>query len=677
MTRFLPILLLTLPAPAAPPKPLVEGLKNPTSVTVGSDGRIYVSELGEPGKAGNGRILVIKDGKAVPFTTGLDEPMGIVAFQGWLFVADKTRVWRIGKDGKATVFAAAKAFPTEPQSLRDIVVDVESGTLYVADSGVFPREGAIYRITLDGKVSLVLAGKDRKTDPGRGFVCGRLAMDGQSHLLFLKDFGTLHRLKLADGSTEELADRLDFADGLAWDKFGRLYMSEGSSKVRGDKVFVIPRPGDKPVLLAEGFKVPTGICLAPDGKHLIVPEWKAGTLTMISTQVPGQEVDDSPLPLEPAVAFPDLKWTGWKPVDDAGRPTPLRPLVLTHAGDGSNRVFVATQHGAIHVFPDDQKAKATKVFLDIQKKVFYSDNENEQGFLGMAFHPQFKKNGEFFVFYTDRKKKEQNVLSRFRVSKGDPDKADPDSEEELMRIQRPFWNHDGGTICFGPDGYLYIALGDGGSADDPHENGQNLKTILGKVLRIDVDHRDAGLKYAVPKDNPFVGKKDARPEIWCHGLRNIWRMSFDRKTGKLWAADVGQNLYEEINLIEKGGNYGWNLREGLHPFGAKGVGPRKDLIEPIWEYHHDVGKSITGGHVYRGKRLPELEGHYVYGDYVTGRLWALKYDEEKKRVVANRPIKDLTHAVMSFGEDEKGELYYLIASATGQGIYRLVPSAGK
>src|SRR5205807_164291 len=166
---------------------------------------------------------------------------------------------------------------------------------------------------------------------------------------------------------------------------------------------------------------------------------------------------------------------------------------------------------------------------------------------------------------------------------------------------------------------------DGGAANDPFGNGQTLQTLLGKVLRIDVDHKDPGKNYAVPRDNPFAGKTGVRPEIWSYGLRNIWRMAFDRKTGKLWAADVGQNLYEEIDIIEKGGNYGWNLREGLHPFGTPGVGPRKDLIEPIWEYHHDVGKSLTGGTVYRGQNVPALEGHYVYGDYVSGRFWALKY----------------------------------------------------
>ena len=197
---------------------------------------------------------------------------------------------------------------------------------------------------------------------------------------------------------------------------------------------------------------------------------------------------------------------------------------------------------------------------------------------------------------------------------------------------------------------------------------------MGKILRIDVDRKDPGKNYAIPKDNPFVGKKDALPETWAYGLRNVWRMSFDRKTGQLWAADVGQNLYEEINLITKGGNYGWSRREGLHPFGPTGIGPIPELIDPIWEYHHDVGKSITGGHVYRGKKLPELEGAYLYADYVTGKIWALRYDEAKKRVVANQPIRDKGLPIMSFGEDEMGEVYLMTYTNNGQGIYQFVPT---
>jgi glucose/arabinose dehydrogenase len=269
------------------------------------------------------------------------------------------------------------------------------------------------------------------------------------------------------------------------------------------------------------------------------------------------------------------------------------------------------------------------------------------------------------------------VISRFKVSKDDPNKADPASEEELLRVEHPYWNHKGGTICFGPDGYLYITLGDGGAGNDPHNNGQNLQTLLGKVLRIDVDKKDGGLKYGIPKDNPFIGKLAnnkpiALPEIYCYGLRNVWRMSFDRQTGQFWIADVGQNLWEEINLGVKGGNYGWNLREAKHEFAPNSLsGPSAALIEPIWEYHHDIGKSITGGNVYRGKKHPELVGHYLYADYVSGKIWALKYDEAKKAVVANRsiPYAGPNLPIISFGEDEAGEVYFTIVSPTGKGVY--------
>lgn len=404
-------------------------------------------------------------------------------------------------------------------------------------------------------------------------------------------------------------------------------------------------------------------------RHLI-----ACTLLLTLSRATFAQVDESPLPLEPVVTFGNLKWAGWEP-DKDGVPSPLRPILLTNAADGSGRIFVPQQQGIVHVFAPD--AAETKIFLDISKKVVYIDKENEEGFLGMAFHPKYKTNGEFFVFYTTTSHPHTTVISRFKVSKDDPNKADPASEEELLRVEHPYWNHKGGTICFGPDGYLYITLGDGGAGNDPHNNGQNLQTLLGKVLRIDVDKKDGGLKYGIPKDNPFIGKLAnnkpiALPEIYCYGLRNVWRMSFDRQTGQFWIADVGQNLWEEINLGVKGGNYGWNLREAKHEFAPNSLSaPSAALIEPIWEYHHDIGKSITGGNVYRGKKHPELVGHYLYADYVSGKIWALKYDEAKKAVVANRsiPYTGANLPVISFGEDEAGEIYFTIVSPTGKGIY--------
>jgi glucose/arabinose dehydrogenase len=648
-------------------KPLLTGLKDPTGVAVGLDGKVYLGVAAEPGKKGSGSVLLVEGGKLTPFATGFERPAGIVTRGEGVFVADKGQVWRVNREGKADVVVAAEAFPTPPHSLVGIDVD-EKGNLYVADAGDEKGEGgAIYRVDGEGNVSLVA---DPKRTEGLRSPRG-VAMDGLSHILVTDGLsGALLRVKVADGTATELARGT--GGGLSWDKHGRLFLAD----VKGGRVTVIPRPGEAAIALTPSFQSPAAVAVNAAARTVLVLDATAGTLAAVAATVPGREVDETPMPLETAVAFPNLEWTGWKAEDDAGKSNPIRPLVLTHAGDGSNRVFVATQQGVVHVFPNDQKAAKTKVFLDLSQKVTYSDNRNEEGFLGLTFHPDFKKNGEFFVFYTPKDLKLTNVISRFRVSKDDPDRADPDSEEKILRItNRLFWNHDGGTICFGPDGFFYIATGDGGLANDPRRNGQNLKTLLGKVLRIDVNHKDGDKHYAVPKDNPFVETPGARPEIWAYGIRNIWRMAFDRKTGRLWASDVGQNLYEEIDFIVRGGNYGWNIREGLHPFGTRGVGPRKDLVEPIWEYSHDVGKSLTGGLVYRGELLPELNGYYLYADYVSAKIWALHYDDAKDRVVANRPVRDPNVPVMSFGEDEKGEAYFMTYASSGKGIYRFVRKA--
>jgi glucose/arabinose dehydrogenase len=321
-------------------------------------------------------------------------------------------------------------------------------------------------------------------------------------------------------------------------------------------------------------------------------------------------------------------------------------------------VFIVTQQGVVHWIPNDQDVEKTNEFLDIESKVQYLDRQNEEGLLGLAFHPNYKENGFFYLYYTSTEEPLLSVISRFSVSKDDPNKADPDSELELMRIKQPYWNHNGGTLVFGPDGYLYIALGDGGLFNDPHMNGQNPQTLLGSILRIDVDKKENGLNYAIPDGNPYKGEpRYGRGEIYATGFRNPWRISFDRETGLLWAADVGQDVWEEIDIVKRGGNYGWDLREGLHKFGPNGFEAGAPFIEPIFEYDHEIGKSITGGCVYRGKRLPKLNGYYLYGDYVSMKFWALKYDEKTEKVVANRPIETSNITVMTFGEDEAGEVY--------------------
>lgn len=650
---------------AETPKAFVTGLVNPESVCYGPEGHLYVTEIGEMDKDGDGKVTVIKDGKAHPFASGLDDPKGIVFFKDALYVTDKKQVKKVTADGKVSVYADEKAFPIPPLFLNDIAVDVLNGIFLVSDSGDLKgKGGAVFRI--DDRLSKTETVVSTETIPALQTPNG-VAFDGASHFI-LADMaqGFLYRVKIADKSATKIAEGMPGADGLVWDNFGRFFVTSWTT----GKSYGIARPGQKPALIGEGLVTAADCCLDSSGENLLIPDMKAGTLTSLPTKIAGWEVDTTPISLSLEVAFPKLKFTGWDDGSDSGKPNPLRPILLTHAGDGSNRVFVPQQQGIIHVFANSDDATETKIFLDISKKVRYADDQNEEGLLGLAFHPKFKTNGEFFVFYTIKNDKYTNIISRFRVKKDDPTVADPASEEELMRIEHFFWNHDGGTIAFGPDGYLYIALGDGGKGGDPMENGQKLSTLLGKILRIDVNSKSAGKAYGIPADNPFVKTPDAAPEIWAYGIRNVWRMAFDRKTGQLWGADVGQDLFEEINLFKAGGNYGWNWREGLHPFGTKGVDTNAKMTDPIWEYHHNLGKSVTGGVVYRGK-IPELEGTYLYGDYITQRLWALRYDEKLGRVVANHPLTDASLQIISYGEDEKGEAYFLTTSLTGQGIHRV------
>jgi glucose/arabinose dehydrogenase len=377
----------------------------------------------------------------------------------------------------------------------------------------------------------------------------------------------------------------------------------------------------------------------------------AGLPSLVSS---GQTVDERPLAIRGERVFPEIRFR--------------RPIVVTHAGDGTDRLFVASQLGQIQVFSSPHTTEPPRTFLDIESRVTYRDTQNEEGLLGLAFHPRYAENGQFFVYYSSSTAPQTSIISRFQVSAEDPNRADPDSEVQLLKISQPYWNHNGGGLLFGLDGFLYIGLGDGGSANDPHGNGQNLTTLLGSILRIDVDRQEEGRNYAIPQDNPFVGTPGARPEIYAYGLRNVWGMAIDPVTNLHYAADVGQDRWEEINLIIRGGNYGWNLREGRHRFGSQGSEPRADLIEPIWEYDHGVGKSITGGVVYRGKKLPELEGNFLYADYITGIMWALQYDPREGRVVANRPLQAASLPIIAFGVDAEGEAYF---SDTFGMLYRL------
>jgi glucose/arabinose dehydrogenase len=324
-----------------------------------------------------------------------------------------------------------------------------------------------------------------------------------------------------------------------------------------------------------------------------------------------------------------------------------RPLYLT-APRGDARLFIVEQGGRIRVFRSGRLNPTP--FLDLSA---YVSRGGEQGLLSMAFHPDYARNGFFFIDYTDRRGDTRIV--RYHVS-GDPDRADRASATDILKIDQPYANHNGGLVMFGPDGMLWIGMGDGGSGGDPHGNGQNLQSLLGKLLRIDVDH---GEPYAIPPDNPFVHRSGARPEIWAYGLRNPWRFCFDRTDSLLYIADVGQDLWEEIDAVPlrfKGLNFGWNLMEGDHPYKQGASEPRR-LVRPIAEYGHGEGCSITGGFVYRGRLIPDLYGQYVFSDYCTGWLRSLRYQEghvDQWRLWQ----KDLGN-VSSFGEDAAGELYVI------------------
>ena len=287
--------------------------------------------------------------------------------------------------------------------------------------------------------------------------------------------------------------------------------------------------------------------------------------------------------------------------------------------------------------------------------------------LGLAFPPDHAKSGHFFVYYT-RVGLTDTRLSRFSTGAG-ANQADPNSELVIMDIEQPFDNHNGGMLIFGPDGMLYLSLGDGGPQGDPFGNGQNPATLLGSVLRISVNSSTPQIPYEIPPDNPFFGSPgQEREEIWAYGLRNPWKLAFDPNTNDLWAADVGHNDYEEIDVVLKGGNYGWNIMEGFHcyPPGTPDCN-QTGLTLPIWEYTHAEGCSVTGGYIYRGTRIPALDGAYIYGDWCAGKIWALRYDGQD--VTEQGLLVDSSLNVTSFGEDEEGNLY--IMASDGR-IYRLV-----
>ena len=351
--------------------------------------------------------------------------------------------------------------------------------------------------------------------------------------------------------------------------------------------------------------------------------------------------DASPLHAQVAVrgAFPVLSFT--KPVD------------IQHAGDGSGRLFIVEQAGVIRVIAGDSTTMSAPVFLDIRARV--QSSGNEQGLLGLAFHPKYAENGYFYVNYT-ASSPERTVIARFSRSATDPNVADASSGTVLLEFAQPYSNHNGGQIAFGADGFLYIATGDGGSGGDPQGNAQNRRTLLGKILRIDVDRTQGTLAYAIPDGNPYKNNDAGlREEIWAYGLRNPWRFSFDPATGELWTGDVGQSRREEIDIIRAGGNYGWNTMEASLCYSPQSNCDTTGLILPIWEYPRTAGVSVTGGHVYRGAAVPALAGEYVYADFGTGTIWGLR---RTPGGVVNRTLVATGRNISTFGVDERGELYF-------------------
>ncbi len=401
--------------------------------------------------------------------------------------------------------------------------------------------------------------------------------------------------------------------------------------------------------------------------------WASGCARRTSEPEPPKVATETPPPAaeEPTPSpAPTLAPGEWPKIDLELLADGLdQPLDLTHAGDGSGRLYVAEKTGRIKVI-DNGKVLPT-AFLDISKLV---SRGSEQGLLGLAFPvPQSASMGgtaprrRFYVNYTDRNG--DTIVARYAI-RGDGN-ADPASAKTVLKVSQPYANHNGGGIAFGPDGYLYIGMGDGGSGGDPQGNGQKLGTLLGKMLRIDVEGSGGAVPntYRVPSDNPFTNTRGAKREIWAYGLRNPWRFSFDRVTGDMWIGDVGQNEWEEIDLLPSGvggKNFGWALFEGDHPYPPRAKRSKpKAYLAPVVEYGHDAGTSVTGGFIYRGSRYPNLRGIYLYADFTTGRIWGLR---RTGAAWENKELADTDMLVASFGEDEDGTLY---VCDLGGAVYRV------
>jgi glucose/arabinose dehydrogenase len=371
---------------------------------------------------------------------------------------------------------------------------------------------------------------------------------------------------------------------------------------------------------------------------------RAGVILLVASVVTGCSGNSSSPPPPPSTGGPPPPLTLSPVVSGL-----TSPVDLQFPNDGTGRSFVVQQPGSIRIGVNG--ALLATPFLDISGKVHFS---GEMGLLGLAFHPQFIQNHKFYVHYDQMVGSQiQSVIAEYQLSAADANQADPASHRILLTVNQPFGNHKGGQIAFGPDGFLYIGLGDGGSENDPQGNGQNLQTLLGKMLRIDVDHTSAGLQYAIPADNPFANG-GGLPEIWAYGLRNPWRFSFERRTGRLFAGDVGQDKYEEIDILQRGGNFGWNVMEGMHCFNPPMGCNMTGLVLPIAEYDHTEGDAVMGGYVYKGTAIPNLPGAYIFSDFGSGTIWELT---ENSGAWTRTKLLSSNLNVSSFGQDVAGEIY--------------------
>lgn len=379
----------------------------------------------------------------------------------------------------------------------------------------------------------------------------------------------------------------------------------------------------------------------------------AATATPTAAPQPTATTAPTPSPTPVTVRFrdapPDPSRYAWVDVATGFD----NPLFVTHAGDGSGRIFGVEQTGKVWIINPDGTTPF-EPFLDISDLLsadVFRGAYTERGLLSIAFHPNYKDNGIFFVHHTDELG--DSVIARYQVS-ADPNLADPDSAVTLLTVDQPFVDHNGGSLAFGPDGYLYIGFGDGGNANEPNARSQDPSILLGKILRVDIDAET----YTIPPDNPFVDNPDYRPEIWALGARNPWRFSFDRATGDFYLGDVGQFTTEEIDYVPAGYslglNFGWSAFEGTKRY-LPNVDPLGYVTMPIYEYPHEDGCSVTGGYVYRGAALPELQGYYFYGDYCSGRVWVLYRNSRNQWQQAL--FTETQRVITSFGEDEAGELY--------------------